>query len=316
MISRVPFIVLMWLIFTGDARASDSPDALTGPRTFIDVFGRSIEAEIVSLGAMEVVMKRHPDGVEFTLALDRLSDNDREFLAEHREAIVKKLTPLPETAFTTALRKDFRVLKRSGLALEPVPAQLWAKTRYFVMVYGLSDSPEATSGVVRVISEEITRKLAGRPVAVLWLGPSNANGPKPPPIPEGDLKVAKLLPPGVAIVSVEAVARDGELVDAEIEAIARDESPEDPRLFHVSGYRSRHEVVRAVWRKRILSKIAPYWPGCVYRWTFDRPGPGGTARTFIVDREGRPVPGANGAPLEGSTPAMIRAAVSLTDAEK
>ncbi len=298
---------------TGDAvGAAVAP---TDSRVFTDIFGRSVSAEIISLGEEEIVLRRQADGVAFTVPLDRLSDDDRAFVEVHRTAIVKALTPLPETAFTRALREDFRVLKQSGLALEPVPVEMWRKTRYFVVVYGMADSPEATTGALKHMGEDIVRTLTGRPVAVLWLGPSNSNGVKPPPIPEGDLKVAKVLPAGVAIVGVEAVARDGARVDAEIAAIAREESPADPRLF-LASHRGRHEAVRAVWRKRILSRIAVYWPGCVYRWSFD-PGSGlATTRSVIVDRNGKPVAGPDGAPLEGRPAAMIAAAATLTAEDK
>ena len=270
---------------------------LLGPRTFTDVFGRSMVSEIVALSDEAVVMKRHPEGTEFSLPLDRLSDADRAFLANNHEKIVALIMPLPETEYTGLLRRDFRVLKKSGLALETVPARMWMRTRYFLIVYGLQDSPESTVGLIKPLGEQITHRFEGRPVSVLWLGPANRNGTNPPPVPEGDLKLAKVLPAGVAIVSVDAVRRDGALVDAEIDAISNEESPGNPRLFF-QNYQQRPEAVRAVWRKRILARIPAYWPGCVYRSAFDKRTTNGVTQAFLIDREGRPVT-INGLPLEG-----------------
>lgn len=284
-------------------------EPLAGPRTFTDVFGRSLRAEIVELRPAEVVMRRLPDGSTFTLALDRLSDTDQEFLEKNRAAIVEALTPLPETAFTAELRRDFRVLKRSGLAVEPAPATRWTKTRYFVVVYGMSHTPEASALFAKILGDLITQKIADRPVAILWLGPSNPNGEKPPPLSEGDLKLAQILPREVAVVGVDAVARDGALVDAEIQAIANEESPGNPGLFFQS-YPRRHRSVIDLWHARVKTKIASYWPDLVYRPTFQHTQ-GRHAR--VVDREGKPVLDADGRPLEGRLDAMVAAAAALTE---
>jgi len=285
------------MMFVALATIAAAADELLGPRTFTDVFGRSIESEIVSLTDETVGLKRYPEGTEFTLPLDRLSDVDRAFLAANRQKIIDRVMPLPETDFTTLLRRDFRVLKRSGLALESVPARQWMRTRYFLIVYGVQDSPEGNATFVKSAGEQITRRFMDKPVSVLWLGPANPNGASPPPIPDGDLRAAKILPAGVAVVGVEAVKRDGGLVDAEIAAIANEESPGEPRLFF-QGYQQRSEAVRAVWRKRILARIPAYWPGCVYRFAFDKRTTNGITQAFLVDREGRLVT-VNGLPLEG-----------------
>lgn len=312
---RIVILRWAWVLAAAGLTWAHAQAPVSGVRTFTDVFGRSVEAEIVRLDEETIGLRRQPDGSEFTLPLDRLSDADRDYLKENRDRITGWLTPLPETKFTTDVRRDFRMLKRSGLALEPVPPSLWTKTKYFVIIYGLPDSPEM-SVVLKHIGEEMARSVAGKPVGVLWLGPSNPNGDKPPPIPAGDLKVAQVLPPGVAIVGVEAVARDRALVDAAIMAIARDESPEDPRLFFQTNYHARHEAVRAVWRKRIMAEIAVYWPGCVYRGAFDRRGATGVIQAFVVDREGVQAVSAEGKPLEGYAADMLRAAAGLTSEPK
>ena len=297
MTNGLVFRCLVWLLFSGGVTGLAAEGDLLGPRVFTDVFGRAVVAEIVSLTGGEVGLKRSSDGSEFMLSLDRLSDADQAFLADNREQIAARVTPRPETAFTEAARRDFRVLKKNGLALEPVPLRMWTTTRYFLIVYGIPDSAETTMGIIKVTGEQITRRLAGNPVSVLWLGPSNRNSEGPPPVPGSDLKTAKVLPSGVAVIGVDAVARDGARVDAEIEAIARDESPGDPRLFFES-YVQRPEAVRAGWRRRIMARVAPYWPGCVYRTNFDRRKADGATQAFLVDREGRPVI-VNGQPLEG-----------------
>lgn len=311
-----PFVFSLLIVWAaGEARADARPFE-GGARTFTDVFGRSLEAEIVLLAADSITLRRLPDGAEFSLPLDRLSDADRDYLEGNRAGIVAWLTPLPETPFVAEARRDFRTLKRGGLALEAIPPHWWTKTRYFVIVYGLADTPEISGIVVKNIGEAITRDLAARQVGVLWIGPSNANGAKPPPVPESDLKMAKLLPAGVAVIGTEAVARDRAKVDAEIMAIARDESPADPALFFRTNYHSRHEAVRAVWRKRIMAGIASYWPGCAYRHDFDRRNVNGPIQAFVVDREGAPVLNAAGEPLEGFALDMIPAAAALTSAGK
>lgn len=311
MILRVMLGCLLVLVGGQFGMLHANIDELLGPRSFTDVFGRTVTGEIVALTDDTVGLKRHPDGAEFLLPLDRLADTDREFIEKHREKISARVTPLPETKFTELLRRDFRVLKRSGQALEPVPAAMWAKTKYFLIIYGLHDSPEMTETGIKHMSEEFGKRLKGTSVAVLWLGPSNRNGHKPPPVPESDLKLAKLLPSGVAVVGTDAVVRDGALVDGEIDVIAREESPEDPRLFFQS-INGRPEEVRAVWRKRVLGRVAAYWPGCVYREIFDKRTRDGTTRTFIVDREGKPALDAEGRPVEGRFFDVMVAAEALT----
>lgn len=316
MITRMMLAVFLWLAGGQPGVANDHIKELIGPRAFTDVFGRTVTGEIVALSKDSIGLRRHPDGTEFSLPLDRLSDADRAMLEDNREQIVAWVTPLPETPFTEVLRKDFRVLKRSGQALEPVPAAMWAKTRHFLIIYGLHDSPEMTESGIKYFGDDFAQKIKGTSVAVLWLGPSNRNGHKPPPIPESDLKLAKVLPTGVAVIGTEAVVRDGAAVDAEIEVIAREESPENPNLFF-HGVRGRPEEVRAVWRKRVLARVPAYWPGCVYREVFDKKIRAGVStQAFIVDREGKPALDKEGRPLEGGMFEMMTAVETLTRGER
>jgi hypothetical protein len=316
MISRVMLGCLLCLVcgFSGAVHANIKE--LIGPRSFTDVFGRIVTGEIVALSADTIGLRRYPDGAEFSLPLDRLSDADRTFLEDNREKIVEWVTPLAETEFTASLRKDFRVLKRSGQALEPVPARMWAKSKYFLIIYGLHDSSDPADMGLKYFGDDFAKKIKGTSVAVLWLGPSNRNGHKPPPIPESDLKLAKVLPAGVAVIGAEAVVRDGAAVDAEIETIAGEESPENPNLFF-QGVGRRPEEVRAVWRKRVLARVPAYWPGCVYREVFDKKiRIGVSTPAFIVDREGKPALDKEGRPLEGGMFEVMTAVETLTRAER
>lgn len=262
-----------------------------GPREFTDVFGRSLSAEIVGLNDTAVMLKRVADGAEFTLPLDKLSDRDREWIASNREAIHERVTPLPETEFTRALRSDFRVLKRNATGLEVVTERMWMRTRYFLIVYGMPAQAET----VRSLAVELEKGLAGKPVAVLWLGPSDRNGAGPPPVSGSDLKVASWLPPGFAVVSVETVRRDGAIVDAEIEAIGTEVARDGEMSLAWSGnrppqdklyafWRARPIPVREHWKARLAAKLPAYWRDVVFRTPYSE-----GVRVFLVDREGRQV---------------------------
>lgn len=281
-IRRGAFCLLCWAAGAAASRA----EGVSGPRVFTDVFGRSTVAEIVAVSDDTVRLRRQSDGQEFSLPADRLSDADRDYIEKNRAKIDELVTPLPETEFTAALRRDFRVLKASGRALEAPPAEMWKRTRYFLIIYGLADTPETNSGVVKHVTTDVVKRFAGRPAGVLWLGPSGDGTGAQAPIPEGDLKLAKLLPAGFAIIGTDAVARDAAAADEEIGRIAAAESPEDPRRFFQTDL-ARSPAVWALWRKRIMGRLPAYWPGCVYRTQFDRDIPGW--RMMVVDRDGKPV---------------------------
>lgn len=282
-------IVLVWACAVFANASEVVPD---GPREFTDVFGRKLRAEIVGLNDTAVMLKRVVDGAEFTLPLDKLSDRDREWIASNLEAIHERVTPLPETAFTRALRGDFRVLKQNALGLEAVTERMWMRTRYFLIVYGVP----AQADVVRSLGVELERGVAGMPVAVLWLGPSDRNGAGPPPVSGSDLKVASWLPPGFAVVSAEAVGRDGAIVDAAIEAIGMEVARDDDKSVAWSADRPppqdklhdfwmrRALPVREYWNARLAAKLPAYWPDVVFRTPYSQ-----GVRGFLVDREGRQV---------------------------
>ena len=296
-------------------------ESLLGPRSFTDVNGRSVDAEIVSLSPEIIGLKRTPEGTEFQLPLTRLSDADRSFLADNQKEILKRITPLPETEFTTELRRDFRILKKNLLAMEAIPPRQWAQSRYFMVVYGLKLTAEGGAERTRSIGKDITSQVSGVPISVLWLGPSDNSGPNPPPIPESDFKVAQLLPPSFAVVDVAAVRRDRTRIDAELALIATEESAGNPQLFHdlIAKPNRPPEPVLAIWRKRLLAQVPAYWPGCVYHFILDPCVPAESldgptlqvrVEACVFDRTGHVV-NVNNRPLVGYLPDVIARASLL-----
>jgi hypothetical protein len=75
-------------------------------RTWTDTTGRTIQAELVStIGESQVVIERHPDKTRFTLALERLSAADREFVRRYRET--KPLRDAGYLELSTKLIENF-----------------------------------------------------------------------------------------------------------------------------------------------------------------------------------------------------------------
>ena len=63
------------------ALAVSTPALQAAPRTWTDLDGRTVEADLIRTDATAIVIRRASDGREFTLARDRLSPADLAFLA-------------------------------------------------------------------------------------------------------------------------------------------------------------------------------------------------------------------------------------------
>jgi hypothetical protein len=279
---RVYLWILVAAILASVARA-EAVEEVLGPRLFTDVDGRTMMAAVVGLEAKELRVRRTDVGGEFVVPLERLSALDRRYLEENREEIMKRLAVAPETEFTRALRKDFvRADPRSG-ALGPVPAEAWAKVKWFVLVTGVPED----AGVSRVVGASWAAWAAEEgSVALLWVGPA-VHGAEP--TPEFERRLAGELPANVVLLGGaarrEAFARERE----ELRKIAEEQAPGRAGLFF-NAWQERTAGEREEWLRRVLARQAPYWSGWVDASrrvvSAGETGP----RIFVCDREGKAAP--------------------------
>lgn len=271
-------LLCIGLAVTGYAAAADE---VLGPRFFTDVDGRTMSAMVTGLGAQDVRVRRTDDGREFSVPLARLSVLDRRYLEENRERILARFAVLPETDFTRALRKDFLLPdERGGLGV--VPAEAWAKTKWFVVVAGVPE--DAT--LSRAIGQNWGKWAASdEEIAVLWVGPA-ARGAEP--APEFERKLARELPASVAILGGAALREAFAKERAELKALAEAQAPGRAELFFATWH-ERTPGERQAWKRRVLARQAPYWPTWVDANLASVANGTEEVLVYICDREGKPV---------------------------
>lgn len=269
--------VIVWAV----AMRAQGSDEVLGPRFFTDVDGRTMSAVILGIGERDVRVRRTDGGMEFSVPLERLSVLDRRYLEENRERILARLATEPETDFTRALRKDFVIADPRTGAAGPVPAQAWAKAKWFVAVTGV---PEDLT-VSRLIAKTWADWAAtDETVALLWVGPA-VHGADP--TPEFERRLVRELPPTVALLG-GAARRDALAKERdELRKLAEAQAPRRTDLFF-AAWRERTPAERELWLRRTLALQPAYWPTWVdaSRVVSTEGGP----RVFVADREGKPAP--------------------------
>ncbi len=264
----------MWLLCSLSLATSAEESPLE-TRVFTDSQGRILRGQITGIKPDTVTVRRVDDGRPFDLPISTLSTLDQAFLNKERSRIEELLTPLPDTDFTRSLLADFAFLNERASGLKVPPEDAWARARRFVILYGFQNDPPH----MRQLSERI-RKIQKTDTTVLWLGPDRL------PLPEADLAMARVLPPGVAVIRRKALDDGLKASRTELERIAWEETLGEPRLFRARTHRSTAEE-RRNWHSRIRAAVPPYWPtGGFLRELATKDPTYLQAAIYVLDRDG------------------------------
>lgn len=265
-------LLLLALPFVAPAHAEENP---LETRVFTDSQGRILRGQITAIKHDTVTVRRVDDGHLFDLPIATLSTLDQLFLNKERTRIQELLAPLPDTDFVRSLRADFAFLNERATGLKAPPEDAWARVRRFVILYGFQNDPPR----MRQLSERL-REIQKTDTTVLWLGPDRL------PLPEADLAMARVLPPGVAVIRRKALDDGLKASRTELERIAWEETLGEPRLFRARTHRSTAEE-RRNWHSRIRAALPPYWPAAGFLHEFVTKDPTNLqAAIYVLDRDG------------------------------
>lgn len=234
-------------------------------REITDIFGRTVQARIVAVTETTLTIERLSDQTRFDLIIDNLSDQDRQFAKElytktvtgnaTLSAAVPAASPesksLPDTPWLAQVRRDFRIYDAKTKQLVPPPNDYWAMQKWFIINVDCPTNPTS----LKYFFKHYTEEQAG--ILFLYsrldrLGSSLE-------------EVASNLPPGAAILSLEAFqamlkTTSGPCQNFQDQWFKDATSQSRKRQNNRSIHYNPTEAELAPLHQRMLSRIPNYWP--------------------------------------------------------
>jgi predicted esterase len=125
-------------------------------RTWTAADGRTLEAEFISANERNVTLRRKSDGKRFTLSLDKISEADREWVAETLEELDGPGEKEPSGIFEDRLTEDWEKMEFESLKFRFFSEKRMSpKKRHPLMIFlhgkgsGGSDNEKQLNGIVR-----------------------------------------------------------------------------------------------------------------------------------------------------------------------
>ncbi|MEN8773067.1 MAG: prolyl oligopeptidase family serine peptidase [Akkermansiaceae bacterium] len=125
-------------------------------RTWTAVDGRTLEAEFISANERNVTLRRKSDGKRFTLSLDKVSEEDRKWVAEALEDLDGPGEKEPSGIFEDRLTEDWEKMEYESLKFRFYSEKRMSpKKRHPIMIFlhgkgsGGSDNEKQLNGIVR-----------------------------------------------------------------------------------------------------------------------------------------------------------------------
>jgi dipeptidyl aminopeptidase/acylaminoacyl peptidase len=129
-------------------------------RTWTSVDGKTLDAEYVTSTDRNVTIRRASDGRRFTLSLDKISEEDRKWVAEKIEELEGPGKKEPSGIFADRLNDDWEKMEFESLKFRFYGGKrLRAEKRYPVVIYlhgkgsGGSDNEKQLHGAARKFAE-------------------------------------------------------------------------------------------------------------------------------------------------------------------